>query len=85
MLDVATISGNAELSVQLKVCIESELAGDSRTLFRLRVNGKIIAEELTAVLAHLLVGEVLERIVLPQKGRALGDSLEGRGEARVNE
>jgi len=70
------------MSAQLIVCIETETAGDSRTMFRLRVNGQVIAGNLTAVQAHLLVGEVLERIVLPKKGRLI-DALESRGETTV--
>jgi hypothetical protein len=44
------------------IAIEAELA-DSRTMFRL--NGRVIAEHSTAAQAHLLVGDALERIVLP--------------------
>jgi len=57
------------MGVPATIAIEAELPGDSRTMFRLRVNGKIIGERLTAAQAHLLVGDVLERIVLPNKAR----------------
>jgi hypothetical protein len=35
-------------------------------MFRLRIDAKVIAEGLTAAQAHLLVGEVFERIALPR-------------------
>ena len=57
------------MGVPAIISVEAELAGDSRTMFRLRVNGKVIAEHLTAAQAHLLVGDALERIVLPNKSR----------------
>jgi hypothetical protein len=47
------------------ISVEAELAGDSRTMFRLRINGTVVGERLTAAQAHLLVGDALERIVLP--------------------
>ena len=53
------------MGVPAIVAVEAETAGDSRTMFRLRINGKVIAEHLTAAQAHLLVGDALERIVLP--------------------
>jgi hypothetical protein len=43
---------------------EAETPDDSRTMFRLRIDGKPIGEGLTAVQAHLLIGEILERITL---------------------
>ena len=49
-----------------QIVIETETPGDSRTLFRLRIDSTSIAEELTAVQAHLLVGEILERITVPK-------------------
>ena len=52
------------------IAVEAELAGDSRMMFRLRVNGKVVGEKLTAAQAHLLVGSFLERIVLPNKATA---------------
>jgi hypothetical protein len=51
----------------LQIILELETPGDSRTMFRLLVDVKIIAEGLTAVQAHLLVGAILERIALPNK------------------
>ena len=35
-------------------------------MFRLRIDTNLIAEDLTTVQAHLLVGEILERIALPK-------------------
>jgi hypothetical protein len=49
-----------------QIVIEAETPGDSRTMFRLRIDANLIAEDLTAAQAHLLVGEILERIALPR-------------------
>jgi len=49
-----------------QIVIEAETPGDSRTMFRLRIDASAIAEGLTAVQAHVLVGEILERIAVPQ-------------------
>ena len=49
-----------------QIVIEAETPGDSRTMFRLRIDANAIAEGLTAVQAHVLVGEILERIAMPQ-------------------
>jgi hypothetical protein len=49
-----------------QIVIEAETPGDSRTMFRLRIDKRLIAEGLTAVQAHILVGEILERIALPK-------------------
>ena len=49
-----------------EIVIEAETPGDSRTMFRLRINANSIAEGLTAVQAHVLVGEILERIAVPK-------------------
>ena len=49
-----------------QIVIEAETPGDSRTMFRLRIDASSIAEGLTAVQAHVLVGEILERIALPK-------------------
>ena len=45
-----------------QIVIEAETPGDSRTMFRLRIDANLIAEDLTTAQAHLLVGEILERI-----------------------
>jgi hypothetical protein len=49
-----------------QVVIEAEAPGDARTMFRLRIDANLIAERLTAVQAHILVGEILDRIALPK-------------------
>jgi hypothetical protein len=48
-----------------QIVIEAETPGDSRTKFRLRIDASAIADGLTAVQAHVLVGEILERIAAP--------------------
>jgi len=53
------------MGVPAIISVEAELAGASRTMFRLRINGTVVGERLTAAQAHLLVGDALERIVLP--------------------
>ena len=49
-----------------QIVIELETPGDSRSLFRLRLDNKVVGENLTAVQTHLLVGEILDRITLPR-------------------
>jgi hypothetical protein len=49
----------------VKITIEEETPDDFRTLFRISLGPKIVGEHLTAVQAHLLVGEIFERIALP--------------------
>ena len=49
-----------------QIVVETETAGDSRTMFRLRIDSNVIAEGLTAAQAHLLVGEILDRFTLPK-------------------
>src|ERR1700722_10958998 len=53
------------MSVPATIAVEAETTGDSRTMFRLRINGRLVGENLTAAQTHLLVGNVLERIALP--------------------
>ena len=50
----------------MKIEIEGETP-DQRSLFRLTVNGRLIAQSLTAAQVHLLVGEIFERALLPGK------------------
>jgi hypothetical protein len=59
------MSGSDKISVE-RIVIELEAPGDSRSLFRLRLDDKVVGEYLTAVQAHLLVGEILDRITLPR-------------------
>jgi hypothetical protein len=49
-----------------RIIIELETPDDSRSLFRLRLDNKVVGENLTAAQAHLLVGEILDRITLPR-------------------
>ena len=49
-----------------KIVIELETPGNSRSLFRLRLDKKVVGENLTAAQAHLLIGEILDRITLPR-------------------
>ena len=49
-----------------RIIIELEIPGDSRSLFRLRLNNKVVGENLTAVQTHLLVGDILDRITMPR-------------------
>ena len=53
--------------VPATIGIEWQTLGDPATMFRLRIDDKVVGENLTAAQAHLLVGEILERIVLPNK------------------
>ena len=50
-----------------RIVVDLETPGDSRTMFRLGLDDKIIGENLTAVQAHLLVGEILDRISIPRR------------------
>ena len=59
------MSGSERMSVE-RIILELETPGDSRSLFRLRLDDKVVGENLTAVQAHLLVGEILDRITLPR-------------------
>ena len=48
------------------IAVEAESPDDSATMFRLRIDDLIVGQDLTAAQAHLLVGEILERVVLPR-------------------
>jgi hypothetical protein len=48
-----------------KVIIEAQSLGDSRSLFRLLIDGSVVGKDLTAVQLHLLIGEILRLITLP--------------------
>jgi hypothetical protein len=56
----------AEGEMLRQIVVETETAGDSRTMFRLHIDSNVIAEGLTAAQAHLLVGEILDRFTLPK-------------------
>jgi hypothetical protein len=54
-------------------------------MFRLHIDDKPIGEGLTAVQAHLLVGDILEKVALPngrnrgsQRSRAMASPIEQR-------
>ena len=48
----------------MRIIIDMEVPDDHRSLFRVLIGDKLIAETLTAVQSHLLVGDILERLVL---------------------
>jgi hypothetical protein len=48
--------------------IEAELPGDSQTMFRLRVDGSVIAHGVTEAQAQLLIAEILERLEPSRSG-----------------
>ena len=50
-----------------RILVELETPGDSRSMFRLLLDNEIVGENLTAVQAHLLIGEVFDRIALPRQ------------------
>jgi hypothetical protein len=52
-----------------RIVIETETPGDSRTMFRVRMDDLVIGQNLTAAQAHLIVGEVLDRIALPRPSK----------------
>ena len=59
------MSGRGRISVE-RIVSELDIPGDSRSLFRLRLDNKVVGENLTAVQTHLLVGEILGRITPPR-------------------
>jgi hypothetical protein len=63
--ETEAMSVSGRISVE-RIVIELEIPGDSRSLFRLRLDNKVAGENLTAVQTHLLVGEILDRITLPR-------------------
>ena len=50
-----------------RIVVELETPGDSRTMFRLRLDDNVVSENLTSVQAHLLIGEILDRISIPRR------------------
>jgi hypothetical protein len=56
-----------------RIVIELETPGDSRSMFRLRLDNTIVGEGLTAAQAHLLVGDILNRITLPRRSARDGN------------
>ncbi len=57
------------MPVPKSISIELEVEGDPTSLFVPKIDGAIFAEHLTAAQTHLLVGDFLERIALPNKAR----------------
>ena len=50
----------------MRIAVELETPGDSRSMFRLLIDELIVGESLTAAQAHLLAGEILARITTPR-------------------
>jgi hypothetical protein len=50
----------------MKIEIEGETP-DERSLRRLTLNGRLIAQSLTATQVHLLIGEIFEKALLPDE------------------
>ena len=53
-----------------RIVIEAENSGDSRSLFRLQVDGHLIGEGLRVGQVQLLLGELLDRINPRRPARA---------------
>jgi hypothetical protein len=66
-----------------QIAIELETPGDSRTMFRLRIDASLIAEDLTAAQAHVLIGEILERITLPKSSAGASPTTESDATMRA--
>ena len=45
-----------------EIVVEEEIPGDFQTTFRLRVDGNVIAKNMTELESQFLVSEMLERI-----------------------
>jgi hypothetical protein len=52
-----------------RIVIEAEKSGDSRSLFRLQIDGNLIGKGLTLGQAQLLLREVLDRSPRGQRAR----------------
>jgi hypothetical protein len=48
-----------------RITIETETLGDYRSMFRLLIDDKVIGQGLTAVQAHILIGDILDRVTVP--------------------
>jgi hypothetical protein len=51
----------------MRIIIETETPDESRTMFRVLLDAKVVGQGLTAVQAQLVAGEIIERLVLPRK------------------
>jgi hypothetical protein len=58
------------MPIPKSISIELEVEGDSASPFVLKIDDAIFAQHLTAAQAHLLVGDFLERIALPNAREA---------------
>ena len=45
-----------------RIILELETPGDSRTMFRVLIDDALVGENLTAVQAHIIVGQALDQI-----------------------
>jgi hypothetical protein len=63
------LEGRAEGTMIERIMIEAETPGDSRTMFGVRMDDLVIGQNLTAAQAHLIVGEVLDRLTIPRSAR----------------
>jgi hypothetical protein len=48
----------------VKITIETETPNDSATMFRVKIDDKTVGQNLTAVQTHLVVYEIMVRIVV---------------------
>ena len=63
-----------------RIVIELETPGDSRSMFRLSIDDHVIADDLTAVQAHILIGEIFDRITLPKSPEGAAPTTESESE-----
>jgi hypothetical protein len=66
----------------VQLVLEAEEAGNPRSLFRVTLNGRVIARSLTAAQAHLIVGDALEAFVMPSARRRREEVTEPGGDDR---
>jgi hypothetical protein len=50
------------------ITVETQTPGDSATMFRLWIDDKMVGGSLTAAQTHLLISEILARVVSPRRG-----------------
>jgi hypothetical protein len=55
------------LALPASIVIQAEDFGDTPALFRLLVDGREAGRQLTVAAAHALVGDILEKIALPDR------------------
>jgi hypothetical protein len=66
----------------MQLLLEAEDPKNFRSLFRVTLNGKVIASTLTAAQAHLIVGDALETFVMPSGGRRREELTRAGGDDR---